>query len=745
MSTLKDTEDSVVWLTSPLPEVVLDRAVIREGFSELTETTVSFLHEDAELDIQDLLGKWFTVHVRAHDGKVRDFGGVVTSVERRGFHQGLSHFVAELRPKLWLLTLRRNCRIFQDQTALDIIDSVLSESGIVLYSKKVSRTPVNRPYCVQYRETDYDFIARLMEEEGFYFYHSFAEENTIEILVITDGGGGAHEQLDAERMRAKWPGLIVSKDSIGLKEEPEQITNWAAVRNVVSGKVCLQDYDFLKPQNELKSQKLEETTAASKNMEIYDYPGLLREDPGAHSAAMMNAEVARFKAWRGFTGLVRMAVGQTFMIKTSESEVAAEEDKEFLVTSATHYIQDVSSMGDAARDAALATERTTFPPDVTGYFGCSFTAMSKASTYARPRITPRPIIPGLQTAMVVGKAGEEIWTDQYGRIRVKFHWDRDGEANETASCWVRVATPWGGKDYGFQAIPRIGMEVIIQFEEGDPDRPICTGMLYNALQKPGYPCDANSTLTGIRTNSSKGGGGYSELSFIDEKEKEKVFFQSERDYEQVVKNNATVTIGAEHKDKGDYTRTVHNDVTETVTEGNQSLTIKKGSLTQTIEKDVTETLKTGNQTLTIEAGSLTHTVEADVIETVNSGDQKVTIKTGNQTTTVESGDITTEASKGKIDTIAKLGNVSIKASAGTVTIEAGQKIELKVGTSKITLDLTGITLEGMNIESKAQVTGTIEATILKVAGQATANFESPLTTVKGSGMLTLQGAMTMIN
>jgi type VI secretion system secreted protein VgrG len=330
--------------------------------------------------------------------------------------------------------------------------------------------------------------------------------------------------------------------------------------------------------------------------------------------------------------------------------------------------------------------------------------MPGAVIFAPQRTTPWPEVPSLLTALVTGPSGDEIHTEDYGRIRVQFPWDRDGKKDDKSSCWVRTVMPWAGKDYGFIAVPRIGMEVIIQFERGNIDRPICTGMVYNGINKPPYGLPGEMDTIALRTNSTKGGGGYHELSFKDKKDAEKIFFQSEKDYEQKIKNNAVITIGMEKKDKGDLTQTVYRHMTETIKTGDVTQTIETGSRITTIKTDDTTKVQTGNMTTTVETGNLS--------ETVSKGNMSTTVSKGNQSTEVS------------------LGNISIKASAGAITVEAAQSITLKVGGNSITIDTTGIKVDGAIVAVKAEAQASVEGALVKVSA---------------SGITTVQGAMVKIN
>jgi type VI secretion system secreted protein VgrG len=277
-------------------------------------------------------------------------------------------------------------------------------------------------------------------------------------------------------------------------------------------------------------------------------------------------------------------------------------------------------------------------------FQCTFTAINSEQQFSSARKTQKPLIAGTQTAIVVGKEGEEIWTDKYGRVKVQFHWDRVGEENETSTCWIRVSQPMAGKNWGWVSLPRIGQEVVISFMEGDPDRPLITGRVYNAEQMPPYTLPANQTQSGIKTRSSKEGtaDNFNEIRFEDKKGEEELYIHAEKDCNRVVENNDTLKVGFDKMDSGDQTIDIYNDRTTTIKQGNDTVNI----------------------------------------------------------------------------------------DAGKSATEAMTSIELKVGSNSIKIDQSGITIKGI---------------IIKIEGTATADMKSPMTTVKGDGMLTLKGGMTMIN
>ena len=348
----------------------------------------------------------------------------------------------------------------------------------------------------------------------------------------------------------------------------------------------------------------------------------------------------------------------------------------------------------------IKAKNMDFPEEMKGdAYASTFGAIPKQEQFRAPLTTPWPEIAGLHTAIVTGPSGEEIWTNEHGQIKVQFHWDREGENDEKTTCWVRVVTPWSGKDWGMVAVPRIGQEVVIQFEEGDPDRPICTGMLYNKDTMPPYKYPDDQTQMGFKTNSSKGGGGYNEWMFEDKAGEELMRIQAQKDHQRLVKNESVVTIGLDEVDAG-----AHDE---------------DGCESKVVKQHVTETLLEGDHYFTIETGSQEIEIKTDKTQTIE-GKHTKTI-TGNDATTVEEGDMTVDVS---------MGDITVDAALGKIKMTAMQEILLKVGQSSIKIDNSGVTIKGL---------------MIKVEGTAMVEAKAPMTTVKGDAMLTLKGGLTLIN
>ena len=685
----------------------LMRAQVEEGLSRLTETTIEFMSSDLDLDLQKVVGERLRLEVDAPKDKVRYFQGHCVSAEYLGAHAGRGYFRATVRPWLWFLTRMSNCRIFQDKSVIDVIKEVFKDRGFSDFKDSTKQTFAKREYCVQYCETDYDFICRLMEEEGIYFF--FTHEKNKETLVLADDASAHKSVEDAAKIDFFFR-------EAEYRRKDDHVFEWRGGESVQTGKVTLQDYDFEKPKSDLKSVKaLAKGKHSHKSYEMYAYPGRHRDTKVGEHHARIKVEgfAAQYQRSHGVCNVRQMAVGAKFKLQEHPRKA---ENQEYLVISARHQIQIDADTADPEMVNAILGPTLDFDRENnTDIYRCLFEVQPEKEPFRAPQLTPWPEIPGVQTAVVVGKKGEEIWTDKHGRVKVQFHWDRDGKKDENASCWIRTSVPWSGKNWGMIGVPRIGQEVVVQFEDGDPDRPLITGMVYNGETKPPYTLPANQTQMGVKTNKSKDGGGFNELVFEDKKDAEFVRLQSERDFKQIIKNNAEITVGLEHKKDGFFKQTIHGDKTETINEGNHTFKVAKGEEKIDIAKKRTTDIGDAD-TLTV------------------SKDQKFTIKGG------------------KTDKISKSYKVDVGSS---MEISAKSKITLKCGGSKIEITPTKVTISTTQIDIKANATAKITANgQLKMEGKGQAALKGSgmlklegggMTQLKSSGLLMAKGSVTMIN
>jgi type VI secretion system secreted protein VgrG len=656
-----------------------------ERISGLFHFFLEMQSEEKSLDFSQVVGKSATVTVKLMDGTSRYVNGIVGRFVQAGKDARLTTYYAELHPWLWLLTMSADCRIFQNKSVPDIVTGLFTELGFTDYKNSTTGTYNPLEYCVQYNESAFAFVSRLLEDQGICYFFEHADGK--HTLVLAD---------DASAF-ADCPGAAtVDYGGYGNWEQQNVVTGCTLEEAVIPGKLAVDDFGFETPSTDLMGSSDSTKATNGSKRRIYEYPGGFVKKDAAEGRAKLRMEEheAPQKLLRGESYCRAFFPGA----KT---------------TLAKHYRDDAN--------AAYALSRVSHSATPDGYSN-AFEAFPAAVPFRPPRTTRKPAIPGTQTAIVVGKSGEEIWTDKYGRVKVQFHWDQLGKNDENSSCWIRVAHGWAGKSWGQIFLPRIGQEVVVSFLEGDPDRPLITGAVYNAEQTVPYTLPGEQTKSTVKSNVSKGGGGFNELRFEDKKDSEEVFLQAEKDYNRVVKNNETVKVGFEKKDKGDQTIGVYNNRTVTVEEGNESLQVKKGN------RDVK--VDTGNETHTV-AGTRDVTVtKAETHTNSDNFDQKVT---KNYTLTVD-GDLA----------ITVTGKVTIK-STGDMLLQSAGKLD-----AKATGDLS---TQGMNVTNKA--TSDLKNEALNITNKASVNLneEGAMVTSKASGMhnveasgiLTVKGSLVKIN
>lgn len=515
--------ESKTFVTTPLPReaLLLRRMEADEGLSQLFEVRLDLLAKDV-LAPRAVLGETMAVQLECDEGKLRYFHGHVTALETLQGRGRFLQYRATLRPFLWFLTRSRDCRIFQRKTPSEIVKQVLAERGFSDLKVRLSAPEPRLEYCVQYRETDFDFLSRLLEQEGIYYY--FEHTQTKHTLVLADGPA-SHQPV---------PGYETVKYASHTRDagrQHDRIDGWEVARQLETGAYVLDDYDFEKPAAELRARLSPPGDPVMRKLEMYDYPGGYLTTAAGERYARIRVEEqhARRERFRA-TGTVRgLHAGATF--RFSECPRSAE-DGSYLVIAARHRLE--LSGAEAAPESDLQVAP----------FRASLTLLKSDVPFRPARCTPRPVIAGVQTAKVVGSgAGQEYWTDAYGRVKVQFHWDREGKLDENSSCWLRVAQVWAGSGWGTQHVPRIGQEVLVSFLEGDPDRPIVTGGVYNGSAAPPFALPARAMVSGVKTDSTPNAVGYNELSFDDSKGNEKIVLHAQRNLESTVEHDAVATVG----------------------------------------------------------------------------------------------------------------------------------------------------------------------------------------------------------
>jgi type VI secretion system secreted protein VgrG len=638
---------SSLQVTTPLGanKLLLRRFAGTEAVSEPFLFTLEMACTDDGADPAQVLGQKATVTLIDGAGQKRQVNGMVTRLSVNG-----TLWSAELRPWLWLLTLSTDSRIFQNLSVTDIITQVFSGLGFTDYRLATTGSYPPLVYCVQYQETAFDFVSRLMEQSG--IWYCFEHTAAAHTMVLGDDPSAI-----AAGPAASVPYLELPADKSWIQDI--RVQSAELVQSVATGKFQSTDFNFTTPATSL----LAKAAGTGGALQIYDYPGLYQaKDDGSSIAARRIQEFAAQAKLLGGTSTVRgFAAGTQFTL--------------------TGHPQASCNLAWALLSVTHLAERNVYSN--------SFTAFPASVAYRPPRRAPKPRIAGTQTAIVVGKSGEEIWTDQYGRIKVQFHWDLVGTKDENSSCWIRVAQSWAGKSWGAFVLPRIGQEVVVSFLDGDPDRPLVTGCVYNGAFPVPYDLPDFQTRSTFKTNSSKGGGGSNELRFEDKAGAEEVYFHAQKDLVAVIENSRTTKINTA-------------DDTLTVAKGNRAVTIGEGNDTLTVSQ--------GNRTVSIAKGN----------ESVTIGGTRTVSVTGNDSLTAKadvtwtvSGDLTLKVS----------GNVTIQAG-GSLTLKSGTSMAIEAGTSLDAKSGTGLSLQG--------------GTQFTLKGAASG-------TVDGGGMLSVKGGLVQIN
>lgn len=513
----------LIGITTPLGEdaLLLRTMVARERLSALFEFELDLLSDDDQISAADLLGQTATVRLEMKDQTPRFFNGFISRFSHVGFEGRLARYQATLVPWLWLLTRTSDCRIFQEMTAPDIIKQVFRDAGLTDFDDRLSADYRTWEYCVQYRETHFNFVSRLMEQEGIYWY--FTHEDGKHTLVMADGYS-AHQTVPG------YAEIPYHASDLAAERDEDFIFEWSVSAAVRPGAYVHDAFDFKKPSSELRTSSAMTREHAQADHEIYDYPGeYVAVGEGERYAGVRMEELqSDHEIAYGQSFARGLAVGALF---TLTDYPRADQNREYLVISAEHELQsDEFQASDAGASGIL--------------YRSHFTAMDAREPFRALRLTPKPAVQGPQTATVVGPSGEEIWTDAYGRVKVQFHWDRYGQMDENSSCWIRVSQLWAGGKWGAMHIPRIGQEVIVDFLEGDPNRPIITGRVYNADQPVPYELPKWAGYSTIRSHTTKNGtvNDFNELRFDDRKDKEQVFLHAQRRMDMRVKRNKYETV-----------------------------------------------------------------------------------------------------------------------------------------------------------------------------------------------------------
>jgi type VI secretion system secreted protein VgrG len=672
----------VMEITTPLGADLLFHGMhAHEELGRLAEYQIDLLSPKNDLDPDKMLGKNVTVKLALPDDSTRFFNGFVTRFSQGGSYGRYIRYFATVRSWLWFLTRTTDCRIFQEMTVPDIVKKVFGDHSTADFKFELTGSYRKWVYCVQYRETDYNFISRLLEEEGIYYYIRHTDgHNTV---VLTDSTSKHTATPGYEKIPFVAPEQLV-------RPELEHIGTWDFSREIQPGVYVHDDYDLERPSVELKTRKALTRSYSPSDYEVYDYPGhYIQKGDGEQYAGVRIDELGTlFEVSRATSNSKGIHVGSLFTLEKYPRE---DQNVEHLIVSAAWDLE----FGDYE----------AMPPGAETSYRCSFAAMSSKQQFRPMRITPKPFVQGPQTALVVGPGGEEIYTDKYGRVKVQFHWDRYGKKDENSSCWIRVSHPWAGKNWGAIATPRMGQEVVVDFLEGDPDQPLITGRVYNAEQMPPYGLPGNKTQTGIKSRSSLGGSpeNFNEIRFEDKKGSEQLFIHAEKNQDIEVENDETHSVGHDRtKTIGhDETTLVKHDRTETV-DNNETITVH-GQRTETVDLNETITIH-GNRTISVDQNESatvtlmrTHTVGINEAITVGAAQEitvgaiqavtvgaNQTITVGNDQATSVGSNQTTSVAGGRSITVA--GDQSTTVSGNVAMSISGDETRSVKGNRVSTLD-----------------------------------------------------------
>lgn len=633
-----------------------------EEISRPFDFHVELLSVDAHLELKQVVGQPLRLSMRTTAGD-RHFHGYVKEFARTRTDGGLAVYEAQIQPWFAFLDYTSNCRIFQDRTVLEIVDEVFgaySDLAAYRYGNVDASKYSKMPYCVQYNESDFAFVSRLLEEAGIYYRFEHGEES--HTLILEDDSTRS-QPIDGQARVS----YVADRDV----QNEEGLDNWFARRRVGSNAQALKSFDFKQPKNALSVDRLLDTPlGVLPRLENYRYDGAARyaDSKIGDALASLRAEEAAWqtKLFQGEGNQRLLQSGRYFVLHGHFEHLEQDEEaRQFLLVSVKHEA------------------RNNFNSDMTevegSHYRCNVTCLRRKITFRPQRLTVQPRMPGPQTATVVGPPGEELHADKYGRVKVQFHWDRLGQFNDTSSCWVRVASPWAGSDMGGVSPPRVGQEVVVDFLDGDPDRPLIVGRVYNEDNMPPFGLE----VSGMKSKTVHG-DGFNEVTMHDSAGKELLNMRAQRDMATTVLNDQTAAVKNNKSTMVDNNHTMSVGVDQTISvggkrgisvTGDDSLSVTgarttdvTGAATTTVTGAVSETFKAG-QTLTIAAAGYTESITGDYGSTLN-------------------GNMTNQRNGNWMETITGTSGRAV-TGALTETMQAGR-----------TVTITGV--------DKRQVTGAVE-------------------------------------
>jgi len=679
----------------------------------------------------DLIGQPVAVHFE-HAGGPRHFSALVADFEQGPAAGSYSSYYLTLRPWFWLLTQVHNSRIFQDKTIPDIVKDVLREHGFTDFEEHLFETYLKREMVVQYCESDFNFVSRLLEEEGIYYF--FRHEQAKHILVFADSQSSHEPEADTKEL----PFYPPDRHRETLLQ---YVDTWVPAQRLRPDTFATSAYDFKHPKADLNGKRVKSADSAVTGLEVFEYPSphLVKDQGDEYARRRLEELQGNLRTIGGGSNAPNLLIGRTFKLTDHPTEA---ENAEYLITATDFALREPELESNAAND------------DPT--YRAEFEALSHSTPFRPRRVTPKPYMRGPQTARVVTSGTEDLTTDEFGRIHIKFHWDRFAKDDDTASAWVRVAQMWAGAGWGGQFIPRVNMEVVVIFLEGDPDHPLVTGCVYNGDNAPPYPVN---TQSGVKSRSTKGGTpeNFNEIRFEDKKGAEELHVQAEKDYSTLVKNDQSTTIGH------DRTTTIQRNDTLNIT-GDQFIKIH-GNLSMTVE-GVTDS-KNPDKALPVKSSmgiTGAHTMDASDTIAIQAPN-KITFTCGGSSITMTPGSITltTAGSTIVIDpnifaqssgnsNLMLDANVFAKASGAASVLLDGNACVQSSGGSQLLLDAAAnltsngdVGLSGATVKGKGKTEAGLDGGGSTVTlTPASADLAGAQVNVNGKGVVSIGGPMVKI-
>jgi type VI secretion system secreted protein VgrG len=655
----------------------------REAISQYYELKLVLACENQELDLMEAVLKPAFVTLEAAGNK-RLIHGVVNHMTQHETARNFTVYRITLVPQAWKLTQRYDCRIFQEKTMTEIVKSVLEAEGVEFQiHSKGNQEPQQRDFCVQYQETDWNFVNRLLEEEGYCYYFEHTESGH---TMVISNDPQVFEDISGES-------TVPYHQPDTTTPEQEHVYWFTQSMEARTGIVSLMDHNYLHPSLDYSVGSASDIgTDAAR----YHYPGLytLPEHGRPMAKAQVHEQDALRRRGQGQSDCIRLEAGRIFKLDGHPRNSFNE--RGFLVTEVRHHGEKHPDL-----EAGAVSRRIRYHNEF-AYTGTDL-------PYRPPRVTRRPTVLGSQTAIVTGPQGSEIYTDKHGRVKIHFHWDRIGDKNENASAWIRVSQYWAGPGYGAVYIPRVGHEVVVDFMEGNPDRPIIVGEVYHAQNVPPLHLPKDATRSTIKTNTSPGGSGFNEIRFEDKKGKEEIYTHAQKDQNETVRNNHTTRVGA-----------------------NQS---------RTIQKDRTALIKDGDDNITVDSGCRNVEVEGDANLTVRTGGRNVDVKTASYYGKAKEM-IALEADNA-VDIWGKQGVYIRGETGGTSILGTGDGVKI-TGTEGIGVDIygsgsAGVNIQGRNdVKAKAVNTAKVEAKNVELSGSVKVKISGGDIEITG-GTVTVRG------